>query len=179
KFKNYVECLKGFQDNCDIERGFSFFGTKNKYESVHGVASDICDEDTMINQVITENLRCLNETFETSPCYDEVHAITNEFKIYMPNVTDENDYYLTSEVFCLQESIFSVCYIKDIDKNCGTPVADMAKEFVHRSYLIGYSCDIEDAKVLLADLDRYKLKSHQQDYLVEMLGEVMTRYEED
>ncbi|GIZ00721.1 uncharacterized protein CEXT_292951 [Caerostris extrusa] len=179
KFKNYAKCLKELDDKCLSEKGLAYFATEEMYESVYGVASDMCEEDTLIYEVITENLRCLNETFENSPCYDEIEAITNEFKIYLPNATDENDYDLPAEIYCLQEAISSVCYTNDIDKNCGTLAADMAKEFVRRSYLLSFSCDNTDAKVLLADVGRYKLKSHQQDYLVEVLGEIINRYDDE
>ncbi|GIX97839.1 uncharacterized protein CEXT_648801 [Caerostris extrusa] len=116
KFKNYVKCLKDLQDECEPEKELSYFETEELYESLYSVASDICDENTLMNGVITENLRCLNDTFENSPCYDEIEARINEFKIYMPYATDENDYLLLPEIFCLKEFLSSVCYINDIQK---------------------------------------------------------------
>ncbi|GIY33732.1 uncharacterized protein CDAR_386241 [Caerostris darwini] len=171
-------CSKDLQDKCEPEKGLSYFETGEMYESLYGVASDICDENTLMNGVITENLRCLNETFENSPCYDEIEARINEFKIHLPYATHENDYLLLPEIFCLKEFLSSVCYINDIQTNCGELAGDMAKQFLRRSFFIEFSCDITDAKRLLEDLDRYKFKSHEQDLFVEILGDIINRSDE-
>ncbi|GIY34167.1 hypothetical protein CEXT_768401 [Caerostris extrusa] len=127
------------------------------YDDVYNISSDVCDEDKLIYEVITENLRCLNETFENSPCYDEIEATMQE---YAPNIVHEKS--------CLLSVIPMI-----FRKNCGELASDMAKEFVRRSYFIEYSCDIIDANILLGDVDKYKLKSHEQDYLVEIMGDLV------
>ncbi|GIY53897.1 hypothetical protein CEXT_53641 [Caerostris extrusa] len=68
-----------------------------------------------------------------------------------------------------REIWYSDCYTNDIQKNCGELTADMVKEFIRRSYYIELYCAVTDAKALLADVDRYRLKSHEQDYLVDLL----------
>ncbi|GIX97840.1 hypothetical protein CEXT_648811 [Caerostris extrusa] len=154
-----------FIDNCEFPELFSMLPSSvEEYNA-------LCHK--LIYEVITENLRCLNETFQHSPCFEDIEATIHG---YMPNITHETEYMLPSEITCLREILSSVCYTNDIQKNCGEMAADMAKEFIRRSYLIEFSCDIIDAQVLLADVDRYKLKSHEQDYLVEIMGDIVTRY---
>ncbi|GIY33728.1 uncharacterized protein CDAR_386211 [Caerostris darwini] len=173
KLKNYAKCTKDFQDACGLELQMTFFPNDEMYEDVYSISSDVCDEDKLIYEVITENLRCLNETFENSPCYDEIEATMQE---HAPNIVRQNNSLLPSEIYCLREILSTVCYTNDIQKNCGELASDMAKEFIRRSYFIEYSCDIMDAKVLLEDVGRYKLKSHEQDYLVKIMGDLVTRY---
>ncbi|GIY33730.1 uncharacterized protein CDAR_386231 [Caerostris darwini] len=173
ELKNYAKCTKDFQEACGQELKLTFFQTEEMYKNVYSISSDVCDKDKLIYEVITENLRCLNETFQDSPCSEDIEATILG---YMPNITHETEHLLPSELSCLREILSSVCYTNDIQKNCGELAADMAKEFIRRSYFIEFSCDIMDAKVLLEDVDRYKLKSHEQDYLVEIMGDIVTRY---
>ncbi|GIX97842.1 uncharacterized protein CEXT_648831 [Caerostris extrusa] len=90
KLKNYAKCTKDFQDACGRELELFFYSSQERYEAIYSIFSDICDEDTLIYEVIAENLRCLNETLENSPCYDEIEAAMQEHQ-HMPIVTHEND----------------------------------------------------------------------------------------
>ncbi|GIY22578.1 hypothetical protein CEXT_604521 [Caerostris extrusa] len=133
------------------------------YESLLDVSSDLCDEDAL--------LLC-------SPCYDEVQAAISEFKTSFAVDLDEEYSHPSRSYYCLRDLVEVECFTNDIQVKCGTLAAEATKEFVRRSYYIEFNCKADNVKLILSELDKYRVKSHHKEHLAGALEELIRKYEE-
>ncbi|GIX77689.1 hypothetical protein CDAR_68221 [Caerostris darwini] len=178
ELETYLKCLKEWEDKCERDTGLTFFDNDKMYESLLDVSSDLCDEDALLYAVVTENLKCLNETLETSSCYDEAQAAIREFKTSFTVDHDEEYSHPSRSYYCLRDLVEVECYTNDVHVNCGTLAAEAMKEFVRRSYYIEFNCKAENLKLILSELDKYRLKSHHNEPLAGALEELIRKFEE-
>ncbi|GBL78312.1 hypothetical protein AVEN_82057-1 [Araneus ventricosus] len=76
--KSHLRCIKEFQDDCGTDR-VVFFETPEIFEATYDTFSEICEEGTLLNTVATENLKCFNETFGKTRCFEESDQFLEPF----------------------------------------------------------------------------------------------------
>ncbi|CAL1297002.1 unnamed protein product [Larinioides sclopetarius] len=171
---NYVLCLKVYEDLCG-EGNNIIFEPEEVYENLYNIFSALCDKGTLINAVVTENLRCLNRTFSSTRCGEDTYSILNTYRKPTKSSPDEEILYSSAELHCLLDILNVGCVIEEIAKNCGTFAKHASLEFIRGSYFIEYSCSAENAKLLLRNVHRYNLEEYQREYLRDVLKSLVEK----
>ncbi|GIY40110.1 uncharacterized protein CEXT_431801 [Caerostris extrusa] len=100
EMKNYMKCMKDYQDTCDTDS--TFFETQEIYDGTYSAYSELCEEGSPFYKAVTENLRCFNETFENSLCHEETADFIEEFKVPIDEeMKNHATYSLPIEIMCL------------------------------------------------------------------------------
>ncbi|KAF8774746.1 hypothetical protein HNY73_017265 [Argiope bruennichi] len=160
----YIECLKRFQVTCEA---VVFFDSDEEYEKLHDFYSELCEEGSLLNTIITENLKCLNKTFDSSLCSDETQTLLHEFKSRdSPNGGD-----LFMDFECLKSVYGAACMTANLSKKCGAIVKEAAYDVIRRSNFLQYSCPTQLGKRLLDDPRTTELQTKYQDFFYTLLGE--------
>ncbi|GIY22580.1 hypothetical protein CEXT_604531 [Caerostris extrusa] len=175
ELKNYVKCLKSYQDACTPKFNIAF-ESEEMYESTLAVFSDLCDRNNLLYTAVTENLRCLNDTFGRTLCVDETEAIIDAFSKSKTTAPDDD---LPFDIFCLQDVLLEAgCITHDISKNCGNCAKDAAAELIRRTHFIEESCSMQDVKEILLNVNHYELMESQKAILIETLQKFIKRHED-
>ncbi|CAL1296967.1 unnamed protein product [Larinioides sclopetarius] len=95
---NYIKCLRKFQKTCN---SMVFFDSDEEYESLHEFYSELCEEGSLFNTIVIENLKCLNETLDSSHCSDETQTLIHEFKSVETANEDDDSEHLPVDIACL------------------------------------------------------------------------------
>ncbi|CAL1301234.1 unnamed protein product [Larinioides sclopetarius] len=168
----FVRCLKDFQDKCDPESSH-IFASEEEYNGMYGVFSEVCEEGTFLNRIATENLRCFNQTFQTTSCPEKMKAITGPYRSPRVNTEDEDDYTLPIDIMCLQDILESNCIAADIGKNCGKEALEATMEFFRRTFYIQETCGKRNAETLLRGVDAFNLDQEQKAIVIATLESVI------
>ncbi|GBN64969.1 hypothetical protein AVEN_179150-1 [Araneus ventricosus] len=151
--KSYFRCINEFQVKCGMER-MEVFPTPDLFEDTYGTISEICEEGTLLNTIVTDNLKCFNETFGKTKCREEA----DEFVEPLVRRIRENEgiaYKLSS--FCLEEVLISECALHAVSENCGKLLEETTLEIIRRLKTLDYGCSVREAQSVLDELDTLDL----------------------
>ncbi|XP_055949813.1 uncharacterized protein LOC129984067 [Argiope bruennichi] len=138
--KDYIMCLGRFQKDCTTK----FFATPEEYTSILTAFSEFCEEGSLLNIIVTENLKCLNESLGNSFCTVQANTMATTFEDLLSVVTETDAEIPHVGSVCLRESFLVACTADEIAAKCSSLVKDAALEMIQRSYLIQEACSLED-----------------------------------
>ncbi|GBN72687.1 hypothetical protein AVEN_97050-1 [Araneus ventricosus] len=82
--RDYVLCLGRLEKDCTTK----FFATPEEYTSVVTAFSEFCEEGSLLNLIVTENLKCLNESLGSEFCRVQANTAATTFEELMSVVTE-------------------------------------------------------------------------------------------
>ncbi|GIY59276.1 uncharacterized protein CDAR_258341 [Caerostris darwini] len=174
ELKNYVLCLKEYQDTCVTENKV-IFDREEIYHSIYNLFSELCDEGTVLNAVVTENLRCFNRTFSSTRCFESTNEVVSSYVSSKASALEGESHYNSVQFQCLKDILDVGCVIEDIYKNCGALAKVATLEFIHRSYFFEYSCSANDAKLIIRRINNYEMSEDQLEFLTFVLHSIIEK----
>ncbi|CAL1301235.1 unnamed protein product [Larinioides sclopetarius] len=166
----FQRCLKDFQDECGSESS-SVFKSEEEYNGKYGAYNEVCESGTFLNRVATENLRCFNQTFQTTSCPEKVKSVTGPFR--SPPQADK-DYTLPIEIMCLQDILESNCMAADFGKNCGSEASEATLQFLRRIFYVYNTCGKNIAETLKRGLEFFNLDEEQKAVVTAALDNIIS-----
>ncbi|GIY81090.1 hypothetical protein CDAR_563421 [Caerostris darwini] len=91
---DFARCFKE-NENC-----MGVHDLDDQFNSAFGFFSELYDQGSLINEAITKNLRCLNETFRTSICMGDVRYDLVDNGVRLDDGEEQD-----AEVDCMQDSV--------------------------------------------------------------------------
>ncbi|CAL1296969.1 unnamed protein product [Larinioides sclopetarius] len=137
------------------------FSKPEKYDNVVAVFDEICEEGTVLNEIVTSNLKCFNETFSNTNCPQEIYAFSDstekKYRSAEPTTTNLND----ENTSCMSMILLANCIVKDVTIKCGIRARFMMSELVQRTHFIDSACPLSYRKSLLQFIDEFDLTEEQ------------------
>ncbi|GIX77692.1 uncharacterized protein CDAR_68241 [Caerostris darwini] len=167
--ENFIKCLGQYEKTCGTENFHSVFQSQDHYENLQTVFAELCDEGTMLNDVITENLRCLNNTISSRTCSRDcsLHTFYSSEDITM---LDGDTFALRLKITCLCGLYDIACITAELSENCGALVKEIAYDLIRQTYFVEYVCSERHIKELFEDAKLYSMIKIYDDFLYNVMG---------
>ncbi|CAL1296981.1 unnamed protein product [Larinioides sclopetarius] len=161
-----VKCLEEYDLKCAEQKQRRLMEPR-RYANISSVLSEICEEGSPLNEVVTSNLKCFNETFSNTNCRLEKEDFLDSFKedVTLDEFT-ESIGFVPERIHCIAELRLLGCLLEDISRNCGQRARNATVEFIQRTSFAVDKCPLESRETLLEDIDTFDLTEGQKTFAI-------------
>ncbi|CAL1296990.1 unnamed protein product [Larinioides sclopetarius] len=167
--KSYYRCTRQYQDECGTGR-ITLYDSPGLFEATYDTISDVCEDGTLLNLVVTENLKCFNDTFGKTNCLEEAEDFVTPL---IERLREDKNHENTVSISCLEEIHSSDCVLRAVFENCGKIVGEATYEIILRSKTIEYSCKVAEAQSVLDAMENLDLSEDKKQSFTALLEKLL------
>ncbi|GBM90966.1 hypothetical protein AVEN_275247-1 [Araneus ventricosus] len=170
--KSYFRCINEYQVECGTKR-MDIFPTPELFEDTYDIVSEICEEGTLFNTIVTDHLKCFNETFGKTKCREGAEEFVEPL---VRRIRESEGIEYTLSIFCLEEALTTECALHALSENCGKLLEETTLGIIRRLKSLEYACSKRGAQSVLDELDTLDLSEDRKKTVVLLLEKLVEEH---